>query len=1044
MRAPIRRRWIRLALASLLALAPLAGRAGEAPQAAGDAVGDIHFQTIGIADGLSVVDQVAQDGRGYVWFGTLGQLVRWDGYRPRVYRADADDTRALPPGLTAGPCIDASGQVWMGTSGGVVARLDADADRFDRWSLPAGMRDNLVVLAIAQQAPDRYLVATTRGVLRLDHPQPGRPGRWASVGGIGAQVVNTLTVDAAGRAWAGAHDGLYLQGPGGDSFHRFTPASLAGPGPFVVLGTIGNALWVSGRLGVSAIDLDTLSARDLPSLRASTTSLHHAFTGAVQVDPTHVWLASDNGIVTLDEASGRVGMIQHSDRQPDSLPGNDVRRLLRDRSGLVWAATNNGAAVHDPTRQGVATIARAGNVGNILELAPGRWLVGPRGDASRLQVLDAAAGTLRPFVTAPASLADAGEVTTLVRLPDGSIAAATEHALLHLDTGGRLLSRNDRLDFVTSLRVDEGSLWIGTIHQGLWRSDVAHPEAATRVDHAGEAGRFVILGIGPRVGRQRVVASAAALRLVDEMTGAVEAPLPAGPQDALPGNGIFAITGDARGRIWVGMAGTGLYVLTPTATPGRFASRHFTTRDGLPGDNVDAILFDAAGTAWLSADGGGLVRMDPVSFGMRVLDSRDGATFGDYWSNSAATTSDGALLFGSRLGLTVLRPGRLQAWSQQPPTVVTAAQAGDGLVVGAVPAGGLTVPADSQKFAVEFASLDYSAPSYNRYRYRLDGVDHRWIDTDAVHRSAAYTNLAPGRYRLHLQGSNRAGAWGRELVVPVRVLPAWYQTWWARTLAGAALLGLATVVYALLTGRLRRQRAALERAVDQRTQELRLQKKLVDQKAEELLEANVRLAESNLQLAQANGHLEEANGRLERASTTDALTGLHNRRYLTQCIDAEVAAVLRAHEDGRAAPALSFFMVDLDHFKAVNDVHGHAAGDAVLCEVARRLEAVARASDGLMRWGGEEFLLVARDTPFADAGLVAERICEAMRAAPFEVAPGVRLSKTCSVGFASLPFFAGLPRVAGWAEVVDVADQALYRAKDSGRDGWTGLAAGPA
>ena len=204
------------------------------------------------------------------------------------------------------------------------------------------------------------------------------------------------------------------------------------------------------------------------------------------------------------------------------------------------------------------------------------------------------------------------------------------------------------------------------------------------------------------------------------------------------------------------------------------------------------------------------------------------------------------------------------------------------------------------------------------------------------------------------------------------------------------------------------------------------------------------IADRTTALRDANLQLEQVNRQLEQASTTDALTGLHNRRYLTQCIAADVAAVHRRREEGEMDAGICFFMVDLDHFKSVNDTYGHAAGDAVLREVARRLEAVARQSDRLIRWGGEEFLLVARDTSLSEAEALADRLCEAMRAAPFELLPGVRVARTCSVGFAALPLFGARPQAADWSDVVDMADRALYLAKAGGRDGWVGLAAGPA
>ncbi|HEX7637317.1 MAG TPA: diguanylate cyclase, partial [Burkholderiaceae bacterium] len=974
---------------------------------------DAHFQNLASDGGLqdTCVNDIEQDRGGYIWFLAGNELARWDGYRARGYPADQDDPGGPPPFVTAGPLVDAQGGVWVGSGGGV-ARRDPATERFDRWPLPEAVRDNVDIRALAQEAPDRYLVATTQGVFRLDDPSPGKPGRWSRLGGLPPQIVNSLVVDRDGRAWAGAHTGLYLQRRGSDRFER---VPLPGPErPLAVLRPTGDELWVASDADVFVIDLRTLAAHEVPPLRASSTSLRRGLTAVVRVDQTHVWLGSDDGILVLDEATGKVSRIRHEPRRADSLPGDGVNTLFRDRSGLVWVGTNDGMATYDPSRRGVLTLSRAGNAVVLLGLGDGRVLTSQPTDAGGLRVLAPGWDAPRPFARHPKALHDAGEVTTLARLDDGDVLVGTDRALLRLDADGRLLSRNDRLKTIRSLRVDDGQVWIGTGQDGLWVTSEAHLDVLRRVDRAGPGEPFEVALIGPRIGRQRLVASFGALRLVDEATGALQPLQSETPADELPRYGISTLTQDARHRIWVATQGNGLYVLQPGAVPGRFHVRHFTTRSGLPGGAIDDVQFDAGGTAWLSTDSGSIVAMAPDTFATRILDRRDGATFTDFWAGVGTKTPDGTILFGSHLGIEAVHPSAASAWSEVPPTVVTSARVGEGARVGVVPAAGLTVPADSHKLAVEFSALDYSAPSYNRYRYRLDGVDGHWIDTDSTRRLAAYTNLPPGRYLLHLQGSNRAGGWGRELAIPVRVLPAWYQTWLARTLAGLVLLALATLVYALLTARLRRQRAALEQAVRERTHELRA-----------------------------------ANLQLERMSHTDALTGLHNRRYLTRRIDADVAAVLgrleeRSTDAGPAGACMSFFLVDLDHFKAVNDAHGHAAGDAVLREVAERLRSVAREADHLIRWGGEEFLLVTHDTPPAEAGALAERICEAMRARPFEAGAGVRLARTCSVGFAALPFFGAAPRAVGWSDVVEVADRALYQAKAAGRDGWVGLSPGPA
>ena len=219
------------------------------------------------------------------------------------------------------------------------------------------------------------------------------------------------------------------------------------------------------------------------------------------------------------------------------------------------------------------------------------------------------------------------------------------------------------------------------------------------------------------------------------------------------------------------------------------------------------------------------------------------------------------------------------------------------------------------------------------------------------------------------------------------------------------------------------------------------------------LEIQEKLARSNrdleLRVAERTAELQHALHALEESSLTDPLTGLRNRRFLLQHLENDAALTVRRFENRAAARGanafpdtdLVLFMVDLDHFKQVNDSLGHQAGDAVLIQIKQRLLRVFRESDYLVRWGGEEFLIVARATARSQASRLAERVRATIADEPFVLDDGARLAKTCSVGFACYPFVPASPRALSWQDVVALTDMALYAAKRAGRNGWVGLGA---
>ena len=192
--------------------------------------------------------------------------------------------------------------------------------------------------------------------------------------------------------------------------------------------------------------------------------------------------------------------------------------------------------------------------------------------------------------------------------------------------------------------------------------------------------------------------------------------------------------------------------------------------------------------------------------------------------------------------------------------------------------------------------------------------------------------------------------------------------------------------------------------------------------------------------------LQRKNLELQEISFTDALTGVWNRRYLEEILAAEAGQVLRNYEWARGSDTrkldhrdLVFIMVDVDFFKQVNDLHGHPAGDRFLQRVAERLTKVVRKSDVLVRWGGEEFLIMSRSADPARTPAFCERILDVMASEPFDLGHGVRVRKTCSVGWAPFPWSRAAYEALCAEETIELADTALYRAKVGGRDQGVGI-----
>ena len=308
---------------------------------------------------------------------------------------------------------------------------------------------------------------------------------------------------------------------------------------------------------------------------------------------------------------------------------------------------------------------------------------------------------------------------------------------------------------------------------------------------------------------------------------------------------------------------------------------------------------------------------------------------------------------------------------------------------------------------IRYTATDFQNPERLQFRYRLNGFDKGWVDA-GERRTAIYTNLPPQRFTLEVQARHPFGLWGPSATLRLEVPKRFVETWTFRGLCAIALLLLLALFTRWRLRVLETQKNLLELVVEERTRAL---------------------AESNFRLAAANEEL-------RIASLTDALTGLRNRRYLDQYMPPRRAQLARRRTETGRDLVLGVVLIDLDHFKSINDRYGHALGDLVLQRVAAALSAAVRESEFVLRWGGEEFLAILSGAERSQVGAVVRRLqlaitqsCETL-----EVRPGHLLGPvTGSLGFAVYPML-NAPSDYGWQTAIEAADHALYAAKAKGRN----------
>ncbi len=1006
--------WVAMLVAALLCLAPQQGRAQDPRWGA---LAETVFQNFGRQEGLPhpVPTALAQDGDGFIWIGTQGGLARWDGYRFHAYRQDAQKPGALPDGWIRALHIDPQGRLWIGGSAGGLALYDAAQDRFVSFALEAAIDGRTHVGGITDDGAGGLWIGTDDGLRHLD-PKSRAVQAWRHSATDPASLPNdkiaAVLRDHAGRLWAGSGAGLVRRDAAAGPFRAVALADFTESAPQIttLFESADGRVWIGTvRHGVYVAEPGSDTAQPAIALAGADPALQTNTVSAICVaGPHELWAATrDAGLISIDTETGRLRRIRHDRTLPNSLAHDDVWALLRDNAGSIWTGGTGGLSYHPPSLLAVSTLFGASDRPNglvsadpfsLLATADGKVWFGYL--AGGVDIVDPAIGrvaSLRPDPAKPETALPQDIVTGLTEAPGGQVFAATRRGLYRIagaDHQVKLwpVGQRDPHASIEAILYDHGVVWFGGLTDGLWG---VRPEDGTVVFGPAQAQDLAketvtcLLGGGER---DLWVGTLNGLVRIDRATGAIERILP-DPADpaSLPARFVSSMLFDHDGRLWISTFGGGMALMTGRDASGRPRFHRLGVADGLPHANVDTLLSGPEGAIWIGTDDG-LAVIDTKSFAIRPLHRADGVVLSDYFTHSGTIAGAGEALFGSIGGVSVLRPEQPGSWGFRPPVVVSDIRVGGKpLPIGPFNGTGASQPLaltpDADSLAVEFSALDYTAPSRNRYAYRLEGFDQDWTETDANRRLAVYTNLPPGRYTLRLKGSNRDGLWTeRVLSIPIQVLPAWYQTLWFEFLVGLAALAVVMAVVRSRTTLLRRRQAELERQVAERTADL-----------------------------------SAVHDRLLAMATTDTLTGCANRRRFVERAGEMIALAQRQNSP------LTLVLLDLDHFKLVNDTHGHPAGDAVLARIGAVMREMVRATDQLGRLGGEEFALLMPDTTVLGAAQLADRLRAAIAQADQPI-DGLDLRITASLGMAA--------RQTG--ESFDTlyarADAALYAAKTGGRN----------
>jgi len=741
-------------------------------------------------DGLpeNTVQAFAQTPDNYLWIGTSGGLVRFDGAGFLLF--DRDNTPAIHENSVFCLTVSRDGSLWAGTDGRGLLRYQHGV--FREYSAASGLTNDFV-RAVFEDRAGVLWAGTDDGLFRREGD---RFVRVDGTGAIPALAVHAIRGDRAGNLWVGGSTILRIHGAECKEFHLEGQGSVGRVKS--ILETPDGAIWVGTVSGLQRMTHPAGEAsrfERIPEIASTVRSLLADRAG-------RLWIGSIGGGLLAYDAGRFTGITS-----PDSPPSSTVLALFEDNEGNIWAGMQTGLLRLSRTAMTTFPLPESANAdfGTLYSDHDGSlWVAGTR--LYRINARHDAAALVDPPLPGV-------RVRQVFRDSTGALWIGTEGAGVFRSRGtGETVqyTRRDGLvnDFVRAfLESRDGSIWIGT-DEGIsrWRNGVMdnyrEPQGlayfsirALLCDSRGDVWIGTERGLS-HWSHERFVTDSVTERLRPEK--------------------IWAIHEDRDGGLWFGTRGAGLF-------------RHrqdqlvqLGTAQGLASNSIFQILEDAAGTFWLSGPNGiSAVSRDDLNRAAEQRDFHPAVTlyglsdgveatqmYGGVQPAGALTSGD-EVWFPSNRGPVRIMPSLARAESV--PKVVIEGVVVDGREIPA--SSRLVVPPGEGKLQIDYSAVRLRSQERLRFRYMLEPFEHSW--TDALRRRVAYyTNLPPGGYTFRVQAfeMNMPDS-VTETSLAIEWRPHLYRTGWFLVLCGVALLMAVLATYRL---RLRQVHARFAAVLEER------------------------------------------------------------------------------------------------------------------------------------------------------------------------------------------------------------------------------------
>ncbi len=814
---------------------------------------NIKFKHLSSDDGLSqnFVSCIIQDQKGFMWFGTKDGLNRYDGHTFVVYQNDPFDTTTISENFVTSIFEDSRGYIWVGTLNGGLNIFDRATETFHQINYTPNSSKTTVteeVKAISEDSKGNIWIGTRgEGVFKLSFKRNNSfditykqyTSQSDKQNSLSNNIISTLFFDSKNVLWISTLTGMDKFNAENESFTHYeiqtrnpkAPANYFDKTIYSIHESRNGKLWLGTLSGLVNFDSQTGNYKLFP---------HHydifrygwgSVMQIVEDESENLWLATPGELMRFNPKFKSYEYFKNDYYDQSTINYNSISSLYVDRTGILWVGTSGmGINLYDPKVNRFSTLFIKNEPSSRVTGFSVRSILQENDDVFWLSTdvlfrWNRRTGETKSYETNSNRLDDFGNTGpwSMIKSNDGKIWTATTEGVFSLDPAAEKIRQYKfnpldktglpQKEVYTVYEDQENNIWIatenffcrlidadkGTFQSFRYQTPLPYNQRVRPVIYQDSKGTF---WLGTRNG----------LLLFDlqKKTFFTYKNDPTKP-NSLNNDNINSICPDPFNPdkiLWIGTSGGGLNQFN--IDEGTF--EHFTEKDGLPNNVVYGILPDKKGNLWLSTNKG-LSKFNPQEKTFRNYDVNDGLQSNEFNTGAYFLSKNGEMFFGGIKGVNYFYPDEIKDNQHIPKIVFTNLKLGDRYITNKSDKSILQKPISETTELVlsyaddvitfEFAALDYSTPSKNRYAYKLDNLNKDWIYSGSD-RSATFTHLPFGEYVLRIKGSNNDGIWNETgIALKLIITPPWWSRWWAYILYGIIILLVLSLIRRYELNRLR-------------------------------------------------------------------------------------------------------------------------------------------------------------------------------------------------------------------------------------------------